>query len=137
MQMLWCYIMLWPAWWYDDDLVHKDVMNNAQGCYEQCGGIVPWMRNNAGYNTLNDEWWMMNDDDYEAWATKCLCCNVFMNVLMFLMLLMLLYESTLYAKWRCCYKMFNDTWQKFSNIVHGFAYRVYGSPLVSNILQID
>ena len=48
---------------------------------------------------MNDEWWMMNDDDYKAWATNVYALNVFINVLMFL------YESTPYAKWRY-YKMF-------------------------------
>ena len=96
-------------------------------------GIVPWMRNNAGYNTLNDEWWMMNDEWWwlRGMSYQCLRFNVFINVLMFL------YESTPYAKWRCYYKMFKGIWERFSNIVHGFVYWVDGSPLVSNILQID
>ena len=57
-----------------------------------------------------------------------------MNALMFLMLL---YESTPYAKGKCSHKMFKGIMTKVSNIVHEFAYRVDGSPVVSNILQID
>ena len=77
---------------------------------------------------------MINDDDYEIWATKCLYFNVLMNVLMFLMLLhkytLMLNEDVIVR----CYKIFKGIWQRFSNIVHGFAYQIDGSPIFSNIL---